>query len=161
MLAVLARIIALVVMVRGINNINILLVQIIHVVIIMIIVILRMIVENIMIHQWMFDFVDVQIIAINGMNSEMRHHPLLFHCRHLPFHRWSILQWGLIIDDFMDVLNSVPRLPVPQEEPRTMCMIVVVAWKTITLHPVITIILTDSMGEEGIMAIILLRMLPK
>ena len=82
MLAVLARIIALVVMVRGINNINIILVQIIHVVIIMIIVILRMIVENIMIHQWMFDFVDVQIIAINGMNSEMRHHPLLFHCRH-------------------------------------------------------------------------------
>lgn len=78
----LARIIALVVMVRGIININILLVQIIHVIIIMILVILRMIVENIMIHQWMSDLEDVQIYAINGKNSEMRHRPLLFRYRH-------------------------------------------------------------------------------
>lgn len=78
----LARIIALVVMVRGIININILLVQIIHVIIIMILVILRMIVENIMIHQWMSDLEDVQIYAINGKNSELRHRPLLFRYRH-------------------------------------------------------------------------------
>ena len=43
------------------------------------------------------------------------------------------------------------------------CMLLMVAWKITTLLPgiTITIILMDSMGKEGVMAIILLRMLPK
>ena len=54
-------------------------------------------------------------------------------------------------------------LPVPKEEAYMMCMLVMVARKIISLLPgiTITIILMDSVGKEGIMAIILLRMLPK